>query len=121
MVLVEGDFEMTYDSWCVGDAIRSLRKNQHLTQVEMAEMLDVSVIHYSQIEQGRHKMSIDLLYKMMTVFAVDANTILGIRHKELDSGNDTLDDICRRINTFEPMQQNYLLSVFHMLMEKFSK
>ncbi len=41
---------MTYDSWCVGDAIRNLRKKQHLTQVEMAEKLDISVIHYSQIE-----------------------------------------------------------------------
>lgn len=119
MVLMEGDLEMTYDNWAVGDTIRYLRKEQHLTQVEMAEKLDISAIHYSQIEQGRHKMSIDLLYKMMTVFCVDANTVLGIKQKATDSGNGTFDAICQRINTFDPVQQEYLLYVFHMLMDKF--
>lgn len=85
----------------------------------MAEKLDISVIHYSQIEQGRHKMSIDLLYKMMTVFCVDANTVLGIKQREKDYGNDMFDAICQRINTFDPVQQEYLLYVFHMLMDKF--
>ncbi len=64
-------------------------------------------------------MSIDLLYKMMTVFAVDANTILGIRHRAMNSQNDMLNAISQKINTFEPVQQDYLVYVFHMLMEKF--
>lgn len=110
---------MTYDNWVIGDAIRYLRKKHHLTQVEMAEKLNVSVIHYSQIEQGRHKMSIDLLYKMMTVFDVDANTILGIKNRMEESERDMLDDIRQRVITFEPAQQEYLLYVFHMLMDKF--
>lgn len=110
---------MLYDNLGVGDSIRYLRKKQYLTQVEMAEKLDISVIHYSQIEQGRHKMSIDLLYKMMTVFCVDANTVLGIKQRTENSGNDTITAICQRLITFEPIQQDYLLYVFHMLMDKF--
>ena len=70
---------MEYNPLLVGERLRNLRKSHHLTQMELAEQLDISFIHYSQIEQGRHRISINLLFRIMTLFKIDANSILGIR------------------------------------------
>ena len=47
---------MIYDIYAVGNTLRSIRNKYGYTQNDMAESLDVSYIHYSQIEQGRHRM-----------------------------------------------------------------
>lgn len=43
---------MIYDIYAVGNTLRSIRNKYGYTQNDMAESLDVSYIHYSQIEQG---------------------------------------------------------------------
>ena len=52
---------MIYDIYAVGNTLRSIRNKYGYTQNDMAESLDVSYIHYSQIEQGRHRMSLELI------------------------------------------------------------
>ena len=52
---------MIYDIYAVGNTLRSIRNKYGYTQNDMAESLDVSYIHYSQIEQGRHRMSLELM------------------------------------------------------------
>ena len=42
---------MIYDIYAVGNTLRSIRNKYGYTQNDMAESLDVSYIHYSQIEQ----------------------------------------------------------------------
>lgn len=83
---------ISYNCYSVGDSLRELRKCHRLTQNEMAERLDISCTHYAQIEQGKHKMSVDLLSKMMSVLSADANSILGLVDEEKRS-----EDIKRRI------------------------
>ncbi len=73
---------MKYDNMVIGDTIRELRKAKNMTQMELAEKLDISFTHCPQLEQGRHKMSVDLLFRIMTLFQVDANTIFGIRESK---------------------------------------
>lgn len=55
---------MIYDIYAVGNTLRSIRNKYGYTQNDMAESLDVSYIHYSQIEQGRHRMSLELMLKI---------------------------------------------------------
>ena len=55
---------MIYDIYAVGNTLRSIRNKYGYTQNDMAESLDVSSIHYSQIEQGRHRMSLELMRSM---------------------------------------------------------
>ena len=69
---------MIYDIYAVGNTLRSIRNKYGYTQNDMAESLDVSYIHYSQIEQGRHRMSLELMLKIVTKYGVDPNTLFGI-------------------------------------------
>ena len=62
---------MIYDIYAVGNTLRSIRNKYGYTQNDMAESLDVSYIHYSQIEQGRHRMSLELMLKIVTKYGVD--------------------------------------------------
>ena len=47
-----------------GQRMRLKRKEMHLTQSKLAEILGISNNHVSSIENGREKPSIDLLYKI---------------------------------------------------------
>lgn len=76
---------MEYNNIVIGNSIRELRKAHHMTQMELGEKLDISFTHCSQLEQGRHKMSVDLLFRMMILFQVNVNTILGITETEEES------------------------------------
>lgn len=73
---------MIYDIYAVGNTLRSIRNKYGYTQNDMAESLDVSYIHYSQIEQGRHRMSLELMLKIVTKYGVDPNTLFGIENRE---------------------------------------
>lgn len=80
---------MIYDIYAVGNTLRSIRNKYGYTQNDMAESLDVSYIHYSQIEQGRHRMSLELMLKIVTKYGVDPNTLL-----ELKAGKNMRIKIC---------------------------
>lgn len=62
--------------------IRQLRKDKGLSVAELSEQVDKSVSHMNMVELGYHKLSIDVLYDLMNVFNVDANSILGITENE---------------------------------------
>ena len=47
-----------------GQRMKQKRKEMHLTQSKLAELLGISNNHVSSIENGREKPSIDLLYKI---------------------------------------------------------
>ena len=80
---------MIYDIYAVGNTLRSIRNKYGYTQNDMAESLDVSYIHYSQIEQGRHRMSLELMLKIVTKYGVDPNTLF-----ELKAGKNMRIKIC---------------------------
>ena len=67
---------MEYNFIHTSKCLQDIREKMAMTQSQMAEALDISLTHYAQIEQGGHKMSLDLLFKMMTFCQVDANTLL---------------------------------------------
>lgn len=70
---------MTYDGVKVGENIRNFRLKNDMTLEEVAFEVNKSASHLSQIEQGHRGISIQLLYSLMKLFKVDANTILGIK------------------------------------------
>lgn len=107
-----------YNQYSVGDSLRELRKNKNMTQYEMADKLDISYTHYAQIEQGKHKMSVDLLLKMMFVLSADANTILGVENEtkndssfEIVTGDKELLDFIKTVSSFDRDKRNFILNV----------
>ena len=73
---------MEYIGWKIGQQLRNLRKNSGMTLEELSAKVDKSTSHINQIELGSRKITIDLLFSIMSVLEVDANTVLAIPQKE---------------------------------------
>lgn len=107
-----------YDRYAVGDVLRELRNERHLTQSQLAEKLDLSVIHYSLIEQGQRKFSLEVLFKLMEVFEVNADKVLAIEPRTA-----RMDTFSQKLACLSKEEQEYvtnacLLLVDGMLMKK---
>lgn len=106
----------TNDIYAVGNTLRSIRNKYGYTQNDMAESLDVSYIHYSQIEQGRHRMSLELMLKIVTKYGVDPNTLFGIESREKHENKDlsVLED---KLQMLKPNDREYAMSTCLIFIE----
>ena len=73
---------MEYMGLKIGLELRNLRKEHGMTLEELSEKVNMSTSHINQIELGSRKMTMELLFKVMTLFDVDANTVLEISKKD---------------------------------------
>ena len=107
---------MIYDIYAVGNTLRSIRNKYGYTQNDMAESLDVSYIHYSQIEQGRHRMSLELMLKIVTKYGVDPNTLFGIESREKRENKEmsVLED---KLQMLKPNDREYAMSTCLIFIE----
>ena len=97
---------MKYEGLVVGMKIRQLRKDKGLSIVELSEQVDKSVSHMNMVELGHHKLSLDMLYDLMNVLDVDANSILDItKEKQSVVSVDSL------LIGLTPGQQEYIAGV----------
>lgn len=103
---------MEYQGWSTGAAIRELRIAKKMTIENLSEAVGKSVSHITQLEEGNRKMSIDLLYALISVLGTDANTVLAIpMMKETDE--ISIDAELKKIN---PVMREYLSQEFmHMI------
>lgn len=76
--------DMRYDRVLIGDNIRAIRKNSQQSINKVSKALDISANHLMKIETGGRGMSVEVMFKMMDTFHVDANTLLMIRPTESD-------------------------------------
>lgn len=60
----------------VGARIAALRKKHKISQMELAEILDISVSYMSKIECGKCNFGVDILMRLMEVLQVSADDIL---------------------------------------------
>ena len=60
----------------IGQRIRVLRKEKRLSQLELANRLDINIDHLSRIENGNKGMSLDLLTEFSKYFSVSTDYIL---------------------------------------------
>ena len=60
----------------VGSRIREARKAKHLSQAELAEKLNISVSHMSDIETGKSNYGVDILMRLTEVLQVSADELL---------------------------------------------
>lgn len=77
----------------VGSRIKQARKKAHLSQVQLAEKLNISVSHMSDIETGSTNFSIEIFMRITEVLQVSADHLLrtdipqvaAINNREVDS------------------------------------
>ena len=102
---------MQYESQRIGKAIRGLREQRCLSREEMSYQLNRSLSHVVQVELGKRKISMDMLYSLMDVLGVDANAILLFTESEKDSHLS----IDAELATLSQENASYLTSVFHYM------
>lgn len=109
---------MIYNIYAVGDSLRNIRKKYGYTQNDMAESLGISYTHYSQIEQGRHHMSMQLMMKIVSKYGVDPNSLLGIQ-KERQSTDEEILILEQKLKNLKPVEREYVISICLILVEGF--
>ncbi len=70
----------------LGKTIATLRKEQHLTQVQLAEILGISQQHMASFEKGIRKVPSSLLPVLAHTFAVPIEELIGMRSTERKRG-----------------------------------
>lgn len=107
---------MKYEGWKIGPRIKRLRKAQNMTAENLGVKLGVSTSHINQIEQGCRKMSVDLLYRLMEVLNVDANTLLAVS----ECGNAGVEiSVDEELKELPEKQQVYLKQIFIQMIQRF--
>lgn len=61
----------------VGARIRALRKDRHLTQMELSEKIGVAQSDLSRMEQGEYKVGLDTLFRLLQVFDLKIGEFFG--------------------------------------------
>ena len=67
---------MLYDVEEIGNRIRQLRKDQGMTQAQLAAKLNIGDRHLRKIEAGAKGPSIDILIEIATLFGVSLDYII---------------------------------------------
>lgn len=74
---------MYYNAIETGKRIQELRREQGLTQVELAEQLQISLRYLQKLESGERGGSIEVLAEISLIFHVSLDyIILGIRQNQ---------------------------------------
>ncbi|WP_232293339.1 helix-turn-helix transcriptional regulator [Stigmatella aurantiaca] len=61
----------------VGDTLRAARLRAHLTQVDVAHLIDIDPAVYSRLERGLRLPSLQNLYLLCTALRATPNELLG--------------------------------------------
>ena len=106
--------EMTMDMFTIGGLLQEIRLERNKTQADMAEELEVSLAHYAK---GTNRMSLDLLFKIMTVLDVDANAIL-LYGK---NGIHRVENVVARMSDLEEADQELIIDNLDHMVDSVSR
>lgn len=68
-------------STCLGDKLKILRNKLGLTQQQLSEKLNVSVLTIGMYEQGRREPDLSIIIEMSNIFHTSVPELLGIEEK----------------------------------------
>ena len=107
-----------FDYSALGTRIRKARKQQNLTQEQLAEACNLSTAHIGHIERGTRALSIESLITLSKVLNVSTDYLL------LDISNSAdrkLTSILNAIDNVDDDKYNRLYSVIKILAENIDK
>ena len=62
----------------ISNSVIKIRENNNLTQQKLAEMLEGSVEHISRIENEKYTCSINLIFKLCSIFKMEIDEFFGV-------------------------------------------
>jgi len=101
------------------EKIKVLRKNMGMSQQELAAKLYIHVTHLSKMENGHLTPSIDIVQRMMKVFAVSADQLLNDEeNRVVEIQNQELNEQLALINQLDDDEKNALVRIINSMLTK---
>ncbi len=101
------------------EKIRTLRKTAGMSQQELAEKLHIHVTHLSKMENGHLTPSVDIVQRLMKVFAVSADQLLNEdENTVIDIKNHELNEQLILLNQLDDEEKNALIKIINSMLTK---
>ena len=101
------------------EKIKALRKAANMNQQELADKLHIHVTHLSKMENGHLLPSIDIVQRLMKVFAVSADNLLNdSENSVVELQNHELNEQLMLINQLEEDEKNALFKIINSMLTK---
>ena len=103
------------DQVAIGARIKAARERVHLTQEQLAEIVDISPTHMSVIERGVKTPKLDTFIRIANAFGVSADALLqdGVEH----ANDSIMAELSVRIGRLPQKEQNRILNAIRALTE----
>jgi transcriptional regulator with XRE-family HTH domain len=99
--------------------IKALRKAADMNQQELADKINVHVTHLSKIENGHLIPSIDIVQRLMKVFAVSADQLLNDNENSIvNIQNHELNEQLMMMNQLDDDEKNALIKIINSMLTK---
>ena len=103
------------DMIVIGSKIKEARERAHLTQEELAEIIDISPTHMSVIERGVKTPKLDTFVKIVKALNLSADALL---LDGMDQVNDSIvAELSVRLGRLTDEDQNRILNAIRALTE----
>ncbi len=104
----------------IGQRIATVRKAQGMTQKELAKLLEITRRRVAFYENESEKLSSDIILKLMNIFEVDAETILGVsKYSKMMNSNELLKEKCKIAESFDERDKAIIIDMIDALMYKY--
>jgi transcriptional regulator with XRE-family HTH domain len=103
----------------IGKRIREQRELQNLKQETLAEMVEISNTHMSQIERGKKEPSIKAFIRIVNALNIPADFLL--RDELKNSSPILLNDITEKMTHLTKEQVEFVTDLFNFALTNFSK
>lgn len=99
----------------LGDRVATLRKQNHLTQVQMAKQLGVSQQQVASYEAGRVKIPVSALPKLTAILSTSVEQIVGIEKKKRRGPASRLQQQIEQISHLPRSKQKLVMEMLDAL------
>lgn len=100
----------------IGARLRTARKNQHLTQEQIAEMLNISQKHYSEAERGLVGLSIRHYVELSSILDVSLDYLLKNDYTRPYTTQEQANHLFNSVyNSASPYTQKQILSIMQII------
>lgn len=95
----------------MGHRLTLHRKKLHLTQEQVAELLNISIKHYSELERGLTGISVDMLILISNKLSINIDYLLKGDESKLNISNEFLN----LINSFSTEQKLKIYEIVQII------
>lgn len=106
----------------LGQRIAQLRKEQNITQVQLARLLGISQQHMASFEKGIRKIPASMLPKLSQTFVVPLEDLLGVRDSKASKRGPTpkLQQKLEQISQLPKTKQRFVMDMLDTVIHQAS-